>query len=81
MRDSLSSVFTYLFMVAVFISLVSAFGMILILVRSFIIEISVTEKQIGFKFLYVFLTCIILAPIFLFTSNKLEKSGRRLDEV
>lgn len=81
MRDSLSSVFSYLFMVAVFISVVAAFSTILILLRSFIVEISVTEKQIGFIFLYIFLTCIILAPIFLFISNRLEKSGRRLDEI
>lgn len=81
MRDSLSSVFSYLFTVAVFISLISAFGMILILLRSFIVEISGIEKQTGFIFLYIFLTCIILAPIFLFISNKLEKHGRQVDEV
>lgn len=81
MRDSLSSVFSYLFMVAVFISIISAFGIILILFRSFIFEISGIEKQTGFIFLYIFLTCIISAPIFLFISNKLEKYGKRIDEV
>ncbi|MEQ9619480.1 MAG: hypothetical protein RIG61_09940 [Deltaproteobacteria bacterium] len=81
MRDSLSSVFSYLFMTAVFISVISAFGIILILIRSFIVEISEIEKQTGFIFLYIFLACIILAPIFLFISNKLEKYGKRVDEV
>lgn len=81
MRESLSSIFSYLFMTAVFISVMTAFGMVIIILRAIIIDISDAEKEIAFLFLYTFLTSIILAPIFLYISNKLEKHGRRLNQV
>ncbi len=81
MRDSLSSVFIYLFMAAVFLFIVSAFGMVVIFLRAIMIDISGTEKQLGILFLYTFLTCIILAPIFLYIANKLEKYGGRINQV
>lgn len=81
MKASLSSAFSYLFMAAVFISVMTAFGMVIILLRAIFVDISGMEKEIGFLFLYTFLTCIILAPIFLYISSRLEKHGRRLNQV
>jgi hypothetical protein len=44
-------------------------------------EIGGMEKQAGYAFLYVFIICIIAAPIFHYISNKLEKSTKRMDEI
>lgn len=37
------------------------------------------EKQTGYAFLYVFISCVIAAPIFHYISNKLEKRSRQTD--
>ena len=44
-------------------------------------EIDGMEKQAGYAFLYVFIICIIAAPIFHYISHKLEKSTKRMDEI
>lgn len=81
MKDSLSTLFSYLFMVAVFIAVITAFGMIIIVLRAVTMDISSVEKQVAFLFLYTFVASIILAPIFLYISSKLEKHGKRLNQI
>jgi len=73
MRNPLPSFFSYLFMTAGLIALFSAFGMILIFLRYYVISISDLEKQTGFIFLYIFITSVILAPTFFYISDKLSK--------
>lgn len=79
MRDSLSSVFSYLFTTTIFIIILSAFGALIVLLRSMFTDISNVEARVGFLFIYILITCVILAPIFLYVSNKLEKHGGRME--
>ncbi len=81
MRDSLAHILSYLFMSAAVTCVISAFGVIIIFLRSMFGNISQTEKDTGFLFVYIFIACIILAPIFLYASNKLEKYSGRMDEI
>ena len=80
MKESLSSLFSYLFMAAVAVCVISLFGALIILMRSFTMDIGGMEKQTGYAFLYVFIACIILAPIFHYISSSLEKRARQRDE-
>jgi len=61
-------------MTAGIIALFSAFGMIIIFLRSYVISINDLEKHTGFIFLYIFIISFILAPTFLYISHKLEKN-------
>ncbi len=79
MRDSLSSLFSYLFMVTVSIAVIAIFAAIVILLRSFVMEIGVVEVQAGFMFLYIFIGSCVLSPIFLYLSNRLDKYKRPTD--
>jgi hypothetical protein len=81
MRDQLSSIFSYLFMSSAVICLISAFGVIIIFIRSFVQDIGIAEKQTGFLFLYIFIIAAVSAPIFLLISNRLEKYSGRMDEI
>jgi|GEM_PF-1906410 len=81
MRDQLSSIFSYLFMSAAVICLISAFAAIIIFIRSLVQDIGMMEKQTGFLFLYIFVIAALLAPVFLYVSNKLEKYSGRMDEI
>jgi hypothetical protein len=49
--------------------------------RARMMEIGGMEKQAGYAFLYVFIICIIAAPVFHYISNKLEKSTKGMDEI
>ena len=81
MRDSLSSIFSYLFMTTIFMLILSAFGMLIVFLRSLFTDIGDMETRVGFLFVYILIICIILAPIFLYVSNKLEKYGGRIDQI
>lgn len=81
MRDQLSSAFSYLFMTSVIVSFVSLFAVLTIFLRSFMTNIGDLEKQTGYVFLYTLLICIILAPIFLYLGNRIEKYKRPMDRV
>ena len=79
MRDSLSNFFSYLFMVTVSIAAVTIFAALVILLRSFVMEIGGPEEQGGFMLLYIFIASRILSPSFLYLSNRLEKYKRPTD--
>ncbi len=79
MRDSLSNLFSYLFMGTVSIAAIAIFAALIIFFRAFTMEISGTEEEAGFMFLYIFIASCILSPIFLYTSNRLEKYKRSPD--
>ena len=81
MRDHLSSIFSYLFMSAAFICVISVFAGLIIMLRSIVLDTTIVERQIGYIFLYIFIASLILGPIFLFISTKLEKYGGRLEDV
>lgn len=81
MRNSLSNVFSYLFMIAGFICIISALSLLIILVRYFLIDIGPQEKQIAKYFVVIFISTIILAPILHYISYRLEKYSGRMKEV
>lgn len=81
MRDSLSNVFSYMFMVTVSIAAITLFAALVILFRSFTMEIDRTEEEIGFTFLYAFIVSCILSPLFLYLSNRLDKYKRPTDDL
>ena len=72
MKKSLPEVFSYLSMTAGLVALFSAFGMIIIFLRSSVINISDLETKTGYTFLYIFLASIVLVPIFFYLSNRFE---------
>ena len=68
-------------MAAIFVSVISLFAVLIIVIRSFMMDIGGLEKQAGYAFLYVFIICIIAAPVFHYLSHKLEKSTKRIEEI
>ena len=76
MRSSLPEIFSYLSMTAGLIALFSAFGMIIIFLRSFVINISEQETKTGYILLYLFIVSLILVPIFFYLSNRYEPDNR-----
>ncbi len=66
-------------MVTVSIAVIAIFAAIVILLRSFVMEIGVVEVQAGFMFLYIFIGSCVLSPIFLYLSNRLDKYKRPTD--
>ena len=81
MRDQLSSLFSYLFMSSAVVCLISVFAVLIILIRSVVADISHTETQMGYVFFYIFVITALLAPVFLYVSNKLEKYSGRMDGI
>ncbi len=73
MKEFLASLFSYLFMIALIVLGVSLFASSVIGLRYFFIPIGAEEKELGKKLLLVAGTSFILAPVFLFLSEKLEK--------
>ena len=66
--------FSYLFMISIFLGAISAFFVVIYLLRHlFATNVSETETNLAYNGLIVFVICIILAPIFLNISQKLEK--------
>jgi len=81
MRDSLSNLFSYLFMVTISIAAITLFAALIIFFRSFTMETGRTEEELGFTFLYVFIASCILSPLFLYLSNRLDKYKRPTDDL
>lgn len=70
-----------MFMVTVSIAAITLFAALIILFRSFTMEIGRAEEEIGFTFLYAFIASCILSPIFLYLSNRLDKYKRPTDDL
>ncbi len=66
-------IFSYLFMISIFLCAISAFFVVIYLLRQLFATVSETETNLAYNGLIVFVICIILAPIFLNISQKLEK--------
>jgi hypothetical protein len=63
-------------MASVVDSIITLFAVLIILLWSFTMDIGNSEKQIGYTFLYAPLNSAILATIFLYISNRMEKHKR-----
>lgn len=68
-------------MVSIFVSVISLFAVLIIFMRSYMIDIGGLEKQAGYAFLYIFIICTIAAPVFHYLSNRLEKHTRGIDQI
>ena len=79
MKSSLASLFSYLFMTAIIVVVISAFGAAIIGIRYFLTSISHTEKALGINFLTVLIVAGLLAPLLLHLSLKLERKDK-IDE-
>jgi|GEM_PF-2034185 len=79
MKSSLASLFSYLFMTAIIVVVISAFGTAIIGTRYFLTSISDTEKALGINFLTVLVVAGLLAPLLLHLSLKLERKDK-IDE-
>jgi hypothetical protein len=60
-------------MISIFLCVISAFFVVIFLLRHLFATVSETETSLAYNGLIVFVICIILAPIFLNISHKLEK--------
>ena len=65
--------FSYLFVISIFLSAISSFFVVMVLLRHFFASVSETETSLAYNSLIVFVICVILAPIFLSIYQKLEK--------
>ena len=81
MRNTLLSLTSYLFTISVVIIAVSAFGAVIIGLRSFFSTIGETEKELGYKFLIIFISSGIAAPLFLHLNRKFEKDTREYEDL
>ncbi len=81
MRSTLNNLFSYLFIAAVVILCISAFGAVIIGLRSFFATISPEEKKLGTKFLIVFISSGIAAPIFLYLNRMFEKDTKEYEDI
>jgi hypothetical protein len=78
MKSSISTFFSYVFMVSAFVSVVSALCLIVVLLRYFGGAASETELEIARYFSIVLITSVTLSPLSLYVSDKLGKfSGQR----
>lgn len=63
------------------VSAISLFGALIIFLRSLTGDIGGMEEQAGYMFLYILIISLILAPVFLYLSVRLEKYKRRTERV
>lgn len=81
MRNTLLNLTSYLFTITVVIIAVSAFGAVIIALRSFFSSIGEEEKNLGYKFLIVFISSGIAAPVFLYLNRKFEKDNKEYEDI
>ncbi|HSE84229.1 MAG TPA: hypothetical protein VLB01_06755 [Thermodesulfobacteriota bacterium] len=81
MRNSISSLFSYIFMTSAFVSVSTALCLIVILLRYIGDETTDTEMAVARYFLFVLVISAVLTPLSLFVSDKLGKISRRKGEV
>ena len=81
MRDQFASIFSYLFMSSAVLCLISVFAVLIILIRSVVGDVGRAETQTGYIFFYIFVISALLAPVFLYVSNRLEKYSGRMDGI
>ena len=77
MKSSIAAFLSYLFIAAIVVLIISAFGAVIIGIRHILTTISETEKSIGIKFLITFVCSGVLAPVILYLNLKLD----RLDKI
>lgn len=80
MKSSFASFFSYLFVTTILTLIISAFGTAIVGVRHLLTTISDSEKTIGYYMLAVFIASLLLAPLFLYINQKLDRIDRRFED-
>lgn len=81
MRNSIVSLFSYLFMTSAFVCVATALCLLVILLRYLGDATSETEMEIARYFLFILIISAVLAPLSLLVSDKLGKVSRQREEV
>ena len=81
MRNSLASMFSYIFMTSAFVCVSTALCSIVIFLRYIGDETTDTEIAIARYFVFVLVVSAVLTPLSLLVSDKLGKISRRKGEV
>ena len=80
MKSLLAPVFSYLFMACIITLFISIFAVVIIFVRHFFITIGEEEKNLGINFLMALVTSGVLAPIFLYINQRLDRIDKLKEE-
>ena len=80
MKSSISGLASYIFMASLIALAISAFAIVIILIRHFFGGISENETQIGYKFLMIFIISGVIAPISLYINLKCDRIEKLEDE-
>ena len=80
MKSSISVFASYIFMASLVLLAISAFAMVIILIRHFFGAISENEVSLGYKFLVVFVISGIIAPASLYVNLKCDRIEKLEDE-
>ncbi len=81
MRNSLASIFSYIFMTSAFVCVSTALCLTVIFLRYIGDETTDTEMAIARYFLFVLIVSAVLTPLSLFVSERLGKISRQKGEV
>lgn len=81
MRSTLYKLSSYLFIAAVVVVCLSAFGSVIIGLRSFFGEISPEEKKLGTSFLITLISSGIAAPLLLYLNRIFEKDNKEYEDI
>lgn len=80
MKSSISTLTSFIFMASLVTLAISAFAVVIIIVRHFFTGISENEIGIGYKFFTIFVIAGIIAPISLYINLKCDRIEKLEDE-
>ncbi len=79
LRSSIGKLFSYIFMTSIFLLVISAFFLIIVVLRYLLTDISRTEIDFGYDMLKLFVVFAVLCPVSFLVSNRLEKLRKKKD--
>lgn len=80
MKSTISVLASYMFMASLAALAISAFAIIVIVARHYFGSVSDNEIKIGYRFLIIFITAAIIAPISLYINLKCDRIEKLEDE-
>ncbi|MDA2918155.1 hypothetical protein MYX76_01440 [Desulfobacterota bacterium AH_259_B03_O07] len=79
LRSSIGKLFSYVFVTSIFLLVISAFFLIIVVLRYSLTDISRTEIDFGYYMLKLFVVCAVLCPVSFLVSNRFEKLRKKKD--
>ncbi|MGE5445778.1 MAG: hypothetical protein ACM3SR_14490 [Ignavibacteriales bacterium] len=73
MRDYLTSIFIYIFMVAAIASAICALSLIVFLLRYTFATVGEAERKVAHYILIIFVSGVIMVPVSLYIVDRLER--------